>query len=476
MFTIMLAFTALVALGHHSGFLNNLLFKHLPLYNRFRAPSMILGLTVGILAWSIPVGFQLFNKSTLLNMVSGKRFKVAVTATAVLLLCMSTFAPALFSLSWDLAQVKTEGGKDEQFEQLMIDLGNSPEVAAGFMEALRADRARLIRIDAVRALFFMVLVLGLMFLFYKQKIRTEHLPLVALSLVFIDLWSVNRNYLNSEDFTKAQTFAEAVPPTAADRSIDNLRSAYDRVLDLNTSNWIDARPSYYHLNIGGNHAAKLRRYQDLIEYHLNDEIASINSGKQNISVPALNMLNTRFVKTGSGPKDYLQNLTAMGFAWFVDSIAWVETAEEEIRLINSLQRAEFAIVHEEFKPVLRNIPNGKSAFSMIELRYKEPGKVVYKVAVDKPRLLVMSEIIYRPNTYWKSYIDGIPVDHVRANYVLRAIPVGTGVHEVTFEFAALPFHKGEPISAAGSGIWLLIVVISVTGTLKNPYSSTDTSK
>lgn len=458
MFCVILVFTGIVALGHHAGFLNDLMFDYIPFYNRFRAPSMILGLTAGIVAWSIPVGFQRVDTDKLLGALKSKRFKLVRGVLLATVLFVLTLAPSLYSLSWDYGLTKNRPGKDQQFEQMMVKAGNSEEIAAGFMDALRDDRARVIRLDAIRALVFMGLAAILLFLFIRDKISKAQLALLASFLIVIDLWSVNRSYLRSEDFTKNRSFVDVHPPSASDQSIAKLSSAYDRVVDLNTNTWIDGRPSYYHLNIGGNHAAKLRRYQDLIEHHLNDEVASIRTGNRGTSVPALNMLNLRFVKTGPNKKDYLQNLTAMGFAWFVDSIAYVETADKEIALIDSLDRAKFAIVHKEFKPLLTSIVNGVSEFSMIELRYKAPGKVVYKVAADKPRLLVMSEMIYKPNTYWKSYIDGKPVNHIRANYVLRAIPVEKGIHEITFEYNAIPFEKGEPISAAGSGLWLLTII------------------
>jgi hypothetical protein len=191
---------------------------------------------------------------------------------------------------------------------------------------------------------------------------------------------------------------------------------------------------------------------------LNNEINQIRAGNKVANVPVLNMLNVRFIKAGYGPKGYLENVTSLGFSWFVDSIAWVDNAEEEIMKLASLNRANHAVVNREFEPYLVDLTTDSSSFSKIELKYKEPGKIVYQTSTDQKRLLVMSEVWYQANNYWLSYIDDKPVDHIRVNYLLRGIVVPEGVHSIRFEYRAMPFEKGEPIAAAGSTVWILALV------------------
>lgn len=270
-----------------------------------------------------------------------------------------------------------------------------------------------------------------------------------------DLFWINKRYMSSDDFVKSPKFSKQYKFDDADKSIEQLSAPFDRMIDLKGAAWQNALPGYYHLNLGGNHAVKLRRYQDLIEFRLNDELNAVRSGTRTASVPAMNMLNLRFVKTGKGPKNYLENVTSLGYAWFVDSVAWAETAKAELTMLNSLQRTKHAVVHTEFEPYLDGFSADSSSFSKIELTYKRPGKIVYTTSTDVDRLMVMSEIWYKGNEHWTSTINGEKAEHIRANYLLRAIKVPAGVNEIVFEYRSIPFDKGEPISAAGSIILVL---------------------
>lgn len=472
MFVSAILFTLIVALGSNTGFIADLLFEHLPFYNRFRAPSMILGLFVGLIGWAIAAGLSKLNEEKIKQLFAKRKVKISTGLLATLCLYFLVIGPFMYNFSWDVGQEELGAGKDELFEQQIINLGHSEQVAAELMSAIRSDRASSMRIDSFRALALLCLVIGIFWVYQRKSIRKEFLMIGLIAMIVIDLVSVNKYYLTEDDFSKAKNFTQQSPPSPANIEINKLRKAFDRVVDLNTSIWIDGKPSYYHHNIGGNHAAKLRRYQDLIDNHLNGEIAAIQSGNRQVSVPTLNMLNARFVKTGFEQTSYLENVSALGFAWFVDSIAWAFSPEEEISLIDSLNRSKFAIVSTEFEDKLTSISADSLSFGLIELRSKKPGKVVYRITADKPKLVVFSEIIYKPNAYWKSTIDEVEVDHIRANYALRAIVVPAGQHEVKFEYKAIPFEKGEPISAGGSFLWIISVLIAGVSILREKVLST----
>lgn len=458
LFSSALVLSLIIALGNNATVIGDLLFDYLPFYNRFRAPSMVLGLSAGVVGWALAASLSQFNTEDASALFNSRKMRVGLGLIVGICLFFALAGPSMYDFSWDVGEEELGYGKDEFFEQQIVDLGHSKEVAADLLSALRKDRASAMRMDAFRALFLLALVIGL-FVLYKRKTLKKELLIGSLVVLFaIDITLVNKKYLTNTDFSKAKEFTSVVSPSAANLKINKKRKAFDRMVDLNSSIWIDAIPSYFHHNIGGNHAAKLRRYQDLIERHLNKEIADVKAGKNNISVPAMSMLNTRFVKTGFGEKNYLENTKAMGFAWLVDSIAWVNSADEEIALIDSLNGSEFAIVHNEFKTQLSNVATDSLEFGVVELRSKRAGEVVYKVTTNKSRLLVCSEIIYKPNYYWKSFIDGVETEHIRANYALRAIVVPAGQHEVRFEYNAIPFEKGEPIAAGGSALWIISVL------------------
>lgn len=457
----MVVFSVVVAMGSHLGFINTLIFENLPFFNRFRAPSMILGLTAGVMAWTVVAGLSRLIQDP--HQIDAKKKKLSYTFGSIALVCLffAVIGPSFFDFTWDAGKETYGIGIDENLQNQLLNAGAPTAAVMDLMEAIRKDRTWAMRSDSFRSLVFLVLLGLLAYGFYKKRLSQQLFVGGLAALLVIDLIQVNKRYLNDRDFESKELVPQQLQPSQSDVSIARLRFAYDRVLDLSGSPWTDGKPSYFHPNIGGNHAAKLRRYQDLIDFHLDKEVTQIRAGNKVTDVPALNMLNMRFIKAGYGPKAYLENVTSLGFAWFVDSIGWVNTPDEEIMKIGSLDGAAHAIVHNEFKPQLSDLSTDSSSFSKLELTYKAPGKVVYNTSTDKERLMVMSEIWYKGNEYWKSYIDDEPVDHIRVNYLLRGIVVPAGVHSIRFEYNAVPFQKGEPISKAGSALWV-IALIGVT--------------
>ena len=459
-------FCTLVAMGSHVGFVNTLMFDLIPFFNRFRAPSMILGLAGGIVAWTMVAGLSRFTQSPDLADAKKKKITMAIGTLAVVCLFFATIGPMLFDFSWNHGKEKYGIGIDENLQNQLLNAGNPADAVTGLIHAIKLDRSSAMRSDSFRSLLFLSVLALLAFGFYKKRVNQTMFIGSLVVLMAIDLIQVDHRYIDDDDFVDNKSLNQQLLPAESDVSIAKLRTPYDRVLDLSGSLWTDAKPSYFHPSIGGNHAAKLRRYQDLIDNHLTNEIAQIKSGNRVADVPALNMLNARFIKAGYGPKGYLENVTSLGYGWFVDSIAWVNTAEEEMMKVGGLDGANHAVVNREFESFLTNLSPDSSSFSKIELTYKEPGKIIYETSTDQNRLLVMSEIWYRPNEYWLSYIDDELVDHIRVNYLLRGIVVPEGVHSIRFEYHAVPFEKGEPISAAGSTLWILAIASALIFQLK----------
>ncbi|MBI1289535.1 MAG: hypothetical protein GC178_18360 [Flavobacteriales bacterium] len=453
----MLMLYFIIALGDNTGFINQLMFDHVPFFNRFRAPSMVLGLAVGLMAWVSVDGLHRLLKDP--EQLKQKR-KVLIGGGAALSLFFLFFlliGPSYFDFSWDYGAETHGVGIDENFRNQLIHLGNPEKVVDGLLEALRSDRASAMRSDAFRGSVLLIIVVIAMLSWIKGWLRGTRAVLLLGVMTTVDLLLVDRPYSTSATFAKSEDFIRASPPSDADVTISRIALASDRVIDLTAAVMQDARPSYYFNNIGGNHAAKLRRFQDLTDHYLDREIQMVKSGSRQAEVPILNMLNARFFKVGYGMNDFRENITANGFAWFVDSLAWVNGPDEEMELLSKLDRAKFVTVDERFKSQLASVDTAASAFSKVELSARSPGKVAYLVSTDRTKLLVMSEIWYQGNNYWHSFIDDEPVEHVRVNYLLRGIVVPPGLHKVRFEYEAKPFKEGEPLAAAGSGTWLLAI-------------------
>lgn len=460
MSVVLILFTIIVAMGNHIDFINRFLFDYLPLFNRFRAPSMILGITAGMVAWlAVDALTQITSDRTVLE-ANFKKLLIGVGLLGSICFLLALIGPSMFDFSWDHGSVKHGLGMDESLKAQLLRAGNPETISDGLLEAFRSDRASAMRADSFRTLLFLALGGLCIYGYYKRWFKTRVFAGLIVLFLIIDLFGINNRYLNKNDFVINPSFSKQYPITPADRTIDRIRAPYDRMVDITSNVWQDGRPCYYHATIGGNNGAKLRRYQDLIDFKLDSELNAIRSGSKQANVQALNMLNLRFIKTGKGPKDYMENITSLGYAWFVDSVLWAADSNQELTLIDSLDRTQKAIIHQEFEPQMNGFVLRPSMFSKIELTFKEPGRIVYQTSTDVERLLVMSEIWYKGNEYWNSSIDGVPVDHIRANYLLRAIRVPAGKHEIVFEYHSLPFEKGEPISAAGSAL-LILSLISV---------------
>ncbi|WP_159522057.1 YfhO family protein [Sunxiuqinia indica] len=338
------------------------------------------------------------------------------------------------------------------------------------MEALRADRRMVLRTDAFKTFLFVTIAAGVIWLYIKQKIKASYALAIWAILILVDLWPVNKRYLNDEDFVSKQKAETPFMASQADQEILKDKSLDYRVLNLSVNPWADASTSYFHKSVGGYHGAKLQRYQEMIEYHLSPETQKLGGRLQNINsqagmdavfqgLPAINMLNTKYViyNPKAAP---LHNPQALGNAWFVEDIQFVENADEEIEALDELDPANEAVIDQRFSDELTNVSFDSGSPSVIKLIAYQPNHLTYEANVENGTpLAVFSEIYYDKG--WNAYIDGELVEHVRANYILRALPIPPGKHEVEFKFEPQSYLVGNNISLASS-IILILALAGVT--------------
>ena len=289
-------------------------------------------------------------------------------------------------------------------------------------------------------------------------------------LCLVDMWGVNKRYLNDGMFTRPQSNEQAFPMTDADRQICQDTDTYYRVLNLSVSTFNDNTTSFYHKSIGGYHPAKLRRYQELIEEHLQGEMVNIHRAAAETAghleacngdslFAVLNMLNTKYIilPLKDNGKLPVQNPWAQGNGWFVEQIEYVPDADAEIAALHDTDLRKVAVVDKQFEGTLGNevSESDTTATSSVELTSYEANRLSYKVTSQKGGVVVLSEIYY-PG--WTCTIDGQPTEIARANYVLRAIKVPAGEHEVVMTFDPQTLHITEAIAYAALAVLALMLI------------------
>ena len=406
----------LLSWGRNLPSLNNWLFDHLPLYNKFRTPSMSLVMTTTAMAM---LG-MLALRALLKKEVELKHIYIATGITGGLCL--------LFALFPGLA-----GGFTAKMDAQL------PEWLS---ECLLDDRRAMLTSDAWRSLCFILLAAAGAFAYLKiEKMRSGILIALMGVLILADLWTVDKRFLNDDHFVpKKRTL---VTMTEADKQILADKDPNYRVLNLTTSTFNDAQTSYFHKSVGGYSPAKLRRYQDIIDYYF----------AGNINMNVLNMLNTRYVITQQGVQ---YNPEAFGNAWFVQNIDWVNNPNEEIAAIGNIDLLQKAVIDTCWRT---KVSDGLAMTQPASIRltnYANPGNLFYESESSEDGLAVFSEVYYKT---WKAFIDGKEVPVVRANYILRAIEVPAGKHTIEFRCEDDLLLDTQIVSAIASCLVLLVIIL-----------------
>ena len=430
------ALVLLLSFGRHFPLVSDLFFNYFPLYNKFRAVESILiiaTLLVPVLA-VLAINELVTNGNKIKNL--DKKALYVLYGVGGLTLLVAVLPDLLLSFKSSSHQALIQ-----QYGQQLQDNTFANEV----MAALVKDRAALARADAFRSLLFVIATFAVIWLLIMNKLKA-HVAIILLgAITLIDLWGVDRRYLNEDRFAdKLQLTRQFNQEREVDKLILMDKDPNYRVLDLTTSPFQDARTSYYHKSIGGYHAAKLMRYQEVIERQF--------SGAINEDV--LDMLNTRYLITtdNQNSQRIQRRSTAAGNAWFVEKVTMVKSDEEEMKAINAFDPLNEAFVHESFKPLLDESRLGRPVNSSIELTFYRPDRLVYEYSAPNDALAVFSEIWYDKG--WKAYVDGEEYPILRANYLLRALQLPGGNHKVEFKFEPRSYHLGETISLIGSIILL----------------------
>ena len=402
--------------GRNFPSLNNWLFDHLPLYNKFRTPSMALVMTTTAMA----IMAMLALKEVVERHVTLKQVGIAGGATTGLCLMYALFPSIAGSFT---------AAVDAQLPDWL-----APSIIA--------DRQHLLTADAWRSIAFIVLSAAAILAYLKsEKMRSGILAAILAVLTLVDMWAVDKHFLNDDHFIpKRQSLWT---PTDADKQIMADTDPDYRVLNLTSNTFNESRTSYYHKSIGGYSPAKLRRYQDIIDYYL--------SGRINMNV--LNMLNTRYVITQNGAQ---LNPTAFGNAWFVKEIRWVNTPNEEIEAIGDADLKEVAFIDTCWRSKVQSEVAMTQPASIELANYANPGNLFYESESSENGIAVFSEVYYKT---WRAFIDDEEVPVLRANYILRAVEIPAGKHTIEFRCKDELLQKSQVVSVAASALIALIILL-----------------
>jgi len=463
--------TMALAWGKNFQGLTDFFLDNVPFYDKFRAVAsfmVIPELILPILAVLSLAGISKLEKSDwsgkMKLLIGGEQKRSTVLYGGIgiiaLYLILNLASPSLFNDFLSSQEAET-------LPSMLSNAGLNQSQASTYISSLEDARISIFKDDVVRSLLF---VLGgglLLFLFQAGTIKRNYFIIGTAAFILIDLFPVNKRYLNSENFVKEEKLENnyGVQPSPADQAImaKYPQDPYFRTLNLAVSTFNDASTSFFHYSLGGYHGAKLKIYQELIEHQLGDDIEKLKASLQGgafspqafQNMPALNMLNTRYVILDPS-RAPLENPARLGNAWLVSNVKTVASADEEIAALNGLDASNTAVLRSEYAEKAGTV---KPASGTIKLDSYDPEKLVYSYNSNQENLAVFSEIFY-PD-HWVASIDGEEVEILRANYVLRALKVPAGKHTITFSYRDTASGTSNMIALISS----ILILLSVPGLL-----------
>jgi len=440
-------FFVFLSWGRNFAALNDFLFYNLPFYNKFRTPEMALVIPALILpiigVWGLKSLIS-GDEETKRHKLDYLKFSTAITGGICLILWL---IPGVF--------FSFESEYDQQF---------ASQVPDWYYSALIADRQAMLSSDALRSLVFVLLTSVFVYFLIAKNSKLKNWSLAGIALLaLIDLWAVDKRYLNDSNFDKKrpeQTFEKSY----ADKIILEDKSLSYRVLNLSGSTFNEAKTSYFHKSIGGYHAAKLRRYQELIDARIQKEIQLFAQNLSKIQsqsgldslfslMPTINMLNGKYIILNPETAPIV-NPKAFGNAWFVEKLTVVENADAELEALNFIDPQHEAVTDRKFENIVSQKTYTRDSTDNIALTLYHPVRLVYHSSTSSPQLAVFSEIYFADG--WKAFIDGQPATYFRADWTLRAMNVPQGEHEIEFRFEPDNYAR-----LASLGTWSSLLLLAL---------------
>ncbi len=433
----------MISWGSYFSSFNTILFDHLPFYNKFRAPSMILIIPQLLLPFLAVLGLN-----TIIEAADKKslweKFRKGLFATAgifAILLLIYFTSTFLGEVDDNILRQVRETGQPQLSEAV-----NS------FYDGLKEDRKGLMMGDILRSFGFILVAVIALLLFIKSKLNAMAVTILIAVFAFIDVISIDSKYLNSDHYQDKEENDGVFQRSKMDDEI-LADASYYRVFNIGGNPFNDAVTSYHYNSIGGYHAVKLRIYQDLIERQLS---------KQQPNFPVLNMLNTKYLiqkdpRTGV-TQHYQKNEGALGPAWFVKHIHFVKNADDEMKALDNFNPSDTAFVQESFKASIPDLPTYDSAATIV-LDKNDNDLITYSSSSNNNQFAVFSEVYYASG--WKAFIDKKEAPIVKTNYALRGLPVPAGQHVIEFRFEPAGYLQGRKITTIAGFVLIALLVFTL---------------
>ena len=442
----------------------NFFLDYIPGYDKFRAVSMTLVIaevTMPLLGF-LGLAEMVKNPDNIKKNMT--KFFIALGITAGFCLLFYLMPKTFFNF---LSQ-------EEAKQFASMSSGKDGALYAQFASQLEEVRMAIFRKDALRSLIFIILSAVPLFLYFKGKLKAAPAFAILGMLVIIDMFPIDKRYLNNDDFIEKEKFYHPFTASVADQYILNDNDLDFRVADITKDMFNDASTCYFHKSLGGYSGAKLRRYQDVITQYLGTELNQLRTAKTTQEMeqllkeqPVINMLNTKYVIYNPNGQPF-PNSNALGNAWVVNDIRWVDTPNEEIDAIKTTDLAHTAILNKEFEQQIGSYRLTDSIMPQVWLEDYQPNRLRYRFSsalrqaqgpVPANYLVVFSEIWTSKG--WTMYVDGKEQPLLRSNYILRSAFIPSGEHEIVMEYAPKAYTIGNKVSFASS----LILILGLLGAL-----------
>ena len=448
--------SVLLAWGHNFMGFTNFFLDYIPMYAKFRTVASILVIaefTIPLLA-ALALKKMVDEPEVLTKQMKFVYISLALTAGVALLIALFPGMMEPFISDQERQMITSIQGMD----------GNTANM---ILSNIAAMREAMVSADAWRSVIVILIGFALLFLYKMKKLRAEYMVICMAVLCLVDMWQVDKRYLNDEMFVPKSERDMPHQATSTDLAIMKDKSLDYRVLNLASNTFNENETSFFHKSIGGYHPAKLRRYQEMIDAYIAPEmqaamqaIAAKNGNMQEVDgakvFPVLNMLNTKYfiLPLQGGATMPLQNIYAQGNGWFVDKINYVADANAEYAGVGKIDVRHEAVADKKFESVLGKAQSNDST-AIVKLVKYEPNNLQYTIESKKGGVVVFAEIYY-PG--WTATIDGQPAELGRVNYILRALNVKAGKHTVVLDFHPTSISTTETIAYIAIVILFLAII------------------